>query len=260
MSREKIADLGSGAIADRGSGAIAVLGAGAFGGWTALSLLRRGAAVTLVDPWGPGNARASSGGESRVIRTIYGDSAIYSRWALRAGEIWRESDAEWGTQLYQPMPVLWLCGHDDAYVREALPHLETLGVRADRLSLADLATRFPQVDTAEERPAQDAGGGQGARPVDLEGSRGGKLLSPARRREAVAHVRGRLGVSERRACRVLKQPRTTHRYVPKEPDDEQMLTERIVDLARQYGRAVICATKRFAVWNAAIRSPKENRF
>ena len=36
--------------------------------------------------------------------------------------------------------------------------------------------------------------------------------------------------------RVLKQPRTTQRYMLREPGDEQMLTERIVDLARQYGR------------------------
>ena len=40
-----------------------------------------------------------------------------------------------------------------------------------------------------ELPAQEAGGGQGARPGDPQGGRGGKLLSPARRREAVAHVR-----------------------------------------------------------------------
>src|SRR5207245_309796 len=38
---------------------IAVIGAGAFGGWTALYLLRRGARVTLIDSWGPGNSRAS---------------------------------------------------------------------------------------------------------------------------------------------------------------------------------------------------------
>ena len=57
-------------------------------------------------------------------------------------------------------------------------------------------------------------------------------MSPARRREAVAHVRRRLGVSERRACRVLRQPRTTQRYVPRQADDEHVLTERIVDLAR----------------------------
>ncbi|PYQ33376.1 MAG: hypothetical protein DMF57_09730, partial [Acidobacteria bacterium] len=56
---------------------IAVVGAGAFGGWTALHLLRLGAQVTLVDSWGPGNARSSSGGDTRVIRAIYGPDRIY---------------------------------------------------------------------------------------------------------------------------------------------------------------------------------------
>ena len=87
-----------------------------------------------------------------------------------------------------------------------------------------------------ERPAQEDCGGKGAGSFDPEGSCGGKLLSPARRRDAVEHVRRRLGVSERRACRVLKQSRTTQRYVPRQPDDEQVLTERIVNLAREYGR------------------------
>ncbi|HTC24008.1 MAG TPA: FAD-dependent oxidoreductase, partial [Gemmatimonadales bacterium] len=58
---------------------VAVVGAGAFGGWTALHLLRGGARVTLVDAWGPGNSRASSGGETRVIRATYGPRAIYTR-------------------------------------------------------------------------------------------------------------------------------------------------------------------------------------
>ena len=87
-----------------------------------------------------------------------------------------------------------------------------------------------------ERPAQEDCGGKGAGSFDPEGSCGGKLLSPAGRRDAVEHVRRRLGVSERRACRVLKQSRTTQRYVPRQPDDEQVLTERIVNLAREYGR------------------------
>src|SRR5436190_10503853 len=51
---------------------VAVVGAGAFGGWSALYLLRKGARVTLLDAWGPGNSRASSGGETRVIRATYG--------------------------------------------------------------------------------------------------------------------------------------------------------------------------------------------
>ncbi len=43
-------------------------------------------------------------------------------------------------------------------------------------------------------------------------------------------------VSERRACRVLKQPRATQRYAPLERDDEQPLTKRIIALASAYGR------------------------
>ncbi len=50
------------------------------------------------------------------------------------------------------------------------------------------------------------------------------------------HVRRKLGLSERRICSVLEQPRSTQRYVPIFSDDEKRLTERIVQLASQYGR------------------------
>jgi len=43
-------------------------------------------------------------------------------------------------------------------------------------------------------------------------------------------------VSERRACRVLGQPRSTQRHAPRVADDEQRLTGRIVALAGKYGR------------------------
>src|SRR3981081_3779635 len=51
---------------------VVVVGAGALGGWSALQLAQRGAKVTLLDAWGPGNSRASSGGETRTIRATYG--------------------------------------------------------------------------------------------------------------------------------------------------------------------------------------------
>jgi len=43
-------------------------------------------------------------------------------------------------------------------------------------------------------------------------------------------------VSERRACRVLGQPRAVQRYAPVGRDDEEPLTRRIVELAAVYGR------------------------
>jgi len=61
-------------------------------------------------------------------------------------------------------------------------------------------------------------------------------VSPTRRRQVVNHVRDRLGVSERRACQVLGQPRSTQRHEPKERDDERRLVKRIIELACRFGR------------------------
>jgi transposase InsO family protein len=52
----------------------------------------------------------------------------------------------------------------------------------------------------------------------------------------VSRVREQLGISERRACRVLSQPRSTQRRAPQTPDDEAALTADIIALAKQYGR------------------------
>ena len=49
-------------------------------------------------------------------------------------------------------------------------------------------------------------------------------------------MRDKLGVSERRACRVLGQHRTTQRHVPRGREDEERLVEDMIELARQYGR------------------------
>ena len=80
----------------------------------------------------------------------------------------------------------------------------------------------------------------------------GKLLSPARRRRCVAAVRERLQVSERRVCRALGQPRATQRYTPRVADDEEALTNSVVQLASRYGRygyQRVTALLRWDVWD-----------
>ena len=69
------------------------------------------------------------------------------------------------------------------------------------------------------------------------GRRPRKTSKPGGRR-AAGHVREELGaqsVSERRVCKVLGQARSTQRREPYVPDDEPLLTKRIIDLATQYG-------------------------
>jgi glycine/D-amino acid oxidase-like deaminating enzyme len=125
---------------------VAVVGAGAFGGWTALHLLRSGARVTLLDAWGPGNSRASSGGETRVIRTVYGADRVYVDWTARSFPLWREAEARWNLPLYRRIGSLWMCGADEEYVRSAIPLIEDAGLRIAELSPAEARQRFPQVD------------------------------------------------------------------------------------------------------------------
>jgi sarcosine oxidase len=121
---------------------IAVVGAGAFGGWTALQLQRLGARVMLVDAWGPGNARASSGGETRVIRAIYGGNRTYVEMVKRAYELWEQLDPA----LYIETGALWMHRGDDAYARTSAPVLRELGFAVEELQLDHAARKYPQVD------------------------------------------------------------------------------------------------------------------
>jgi len=126
---------------------IAVIGAGAFGGWTALYLLRRGARVTLVDAWGPGNSRASSGGETRVIRGTYGPNQPYTKTAARAMQLWKENQKRWNLKLMHQTGVLWMVtAGDDHFERGSLPVLRDAGIPYQELSVQEMTARWPQIN------------------------------------------------------------------------------------------------------------------
>lgn len=125
---------------------LVVVGAGAFGGWTALHLLRRGARVTLLDAWGAGNSRASSGGETRITRATYGPDQIYVEMVLRSQQLWRENEARWQRTFFRPIGVLWMTGTDDRYEKAALPLLRAAGHAFEVLTAAEAAQRNPQVN------------------------------------------------------------------------------------------------------------------
>lgn len=167
---------------------IAVVGAGAFGGWTALRLRERGCRVTLVDAWGPGNSRASSGGETRVIRAVYGADRLYVQWVVRALEAWRDAERRWGIRLYHPTGVLWMCATDEAYVRASLPLLSDAGLPISELGLNEARRRFPQIDFT------------GLRSVFFEETAG--YLMARRACRAVAEAFARAG-GEVRQARIL---------------------------------------------------------
>ena len=124
---------------------VAVIGAGVFGAWTAWHLARRKQRVLLVDAYGPANARASSGGESRIIRMGYRADEIYTRWSQRSLIQWKEFFAAGRLGLFHETGVLWLAGQDDTPLRQTIATLTRCGVPFEEMDCGELKKRYPQI-------------------------------------------------------------------------------------------------------------------
>lgn len=128
---------------------IAVVGVGVFGAWTALHLQRAGCKVVLVDQYGPGNARSSSSGQTRVIRMAYGADAIYTLMAQRSLQQWRRFFTDIGQPgLFLGTGVLWIAPESDPRTTQSSAALAACGIHHEILGRAELARRFPQIATA----------------------------------------------------------------------------------------------------------------
>jgi len=125
---------------------VVVVGAGVFGSWTAWHLAKRKLKVLVLDAYGAAHARASSGGETRIIRMSYAADEIYTRWSQRSLAQWKELSAAYGQALFQQSGVLWLEGTDDLRLRESQATLERCGIPHEVMDNAALTKRYPQVN------------------------------------------------------------------------------------------------------------------
>jgi monomeric sarcosine oxidase len=124
---------------------VAVIGAGVFGAWTAWSLRQAGCTVALVDAYGAANNRASSGGESRIIRMGYGADEIYTRWAMRSLTLWQDFAARVTQPLFHRTGLLWMAREADPYTLSTEATLTKLGVKFEKLRRSELEERWPQI-------------------------------------------------------------------------------------------------------------------
>jgi glycine/D-amino acid oxidase-like deaminating enzyme len=124
---------------------VVVVGAGAFGVWTALYLREQGHAVTLVDAYGPGNSRATSGDETRQLRVGYGDRELYARMAQRAQLAWKEREAEFGIPLIVETGRVELAPDWTPSMRATRSMLARLGVVTESFTADELRRRYPQM-------------------------------------------------------------------------------------------------------------------
>jgi sarcosine oxidase len=124
---------------------IVVVGAGVMGLWSALRLRMEGHEVLLLDAWGAGHSRATSGDESRVIRVGYGGARLYARWSARSLELW----AAWERGRLRPVlirsGVLWMVARHAAYARGVMDDLQATATPFERMDRAELTRRFPQI-------------------------------------------------------------------------------------------------------------------
>jgi transposase InsO family protein len=81
-------------------------------------------------------------------------------------------------------------------------------------------------------------------------------VSPARKREAACHLQEKFAASERRACEVVDQPRSTQRYAGQPKDGEPKLVARMLELVRQrprFGYRRIAALLRSEGWSVNVK-------
>ena len=103
--------------------------------------------MTLLDAWGPGNSRASSGGETRVIRGTYGPDQPYTALSARASTLWRQNERKWGQHLIHRIGVLWMASReDDAWEKGSIAQLVKSKIRYQKLSARELRKRWPQIN------------------------------------------------------------------------------------------------------------------
>jgi monomeric sarcosine oxidase len=129
---------------------VVVVGAGVFGAWAAWTLRQKGRHVLLVDQYGPGNTRSSSGGESRIIRMGYGADELYTRFSHHSLAAWKRLGEAAGEPLFRETGVLWLARPGDRYAAETLATLERMKVRHERLPPQDLQHRYPQMSVESD--------------------------------------------------------------------------------------------------------------
>ena len=126
-----------------------VVGAGVFGAWTAHHLQAGGVSLMLVDGYGPGNSRSSSGDETRILRCGYGPDRIYSDLAARSLIQCRDLETRIGPsceRLWHPCGVLWMAGGNDPYSTATRHTLERGAHPVEVLDKGALRRRFPQID------------------------------------------------------------------------------------------------------------------
>lgn len=123
---------------------VAVIGAGTMGAMTLWSLARAGIAAIGFEQFTLGHDRSAAGGESRMFRVAYREGPQYVPMLLRAGDLWRQLEAETGRGLLTVTGGLMIGDADSADIRNVIASAERFALPHEVLDAGAMAARYPQ--------------------------------------------------------------------------------------------------------------------
>ncbi len=101
----------------------------------------------MLDAWGPGNSRASSGGETRIMRGTYGPDQPYTKLAARALKLWAKYELRWKRRFLHRTGVVWMVSsRDDGFERGSPAMLREAEIKFQELSTPEMKKRWPQIN------------------------------------------------------------------------------------------------------------------
>ena len=123
---------------------VAVVGLGSMGSLALWELARRGVPAIGIEQFQPGHDRGAAHGESRIFRSCYAEGPQYVPLLDSAFTLWRELEAESGTELFTANDALFIGSPDTGYVAECRATAEAYELPFEVLDKAMAERRYPQ--------------------------------------------------------------------------------------------------------------------
>src|SRR6185312_4264109 len=118
---------------------------------------KRGARVLGIDRFAPPHDQGSTHGGSRITRLAIGEGTHLTPLVMRSHEIWRDIEAETGTELLTQCGGLFISSpkklaktHVEGFLETTVAAAEKYGIVHERLDAAAIRARFPQFKVRDD--------------------------------------------------------------------------------------------------------------
>lgn len=122
---------------------VIVIGAGSMGMATGYFLAKTGKNVLMIDAFNPPHEEGSHHGETRIIRFAYGEGASYVPFVKRAGELWKELEAQTNEQLFMQSGVINVGEASHSFIRNVITSSELYNLPLEQYTAAESMKKWP---------------------------------------------------------------------------------------------------------------------